>query len=403
MTARTVRRGLVGAALTVTMAATALTTTASADTGRDRDPHAATRAVMDAQVKAGIPGVLGQVQDGNGTWNASAGVADLRTDRKRLPQDRFRVGSVTKAFVATVLLQLEAEGRLDLDDSVERHLPGLVRGNGNDGRRITVRNLLNHTSGIFNYTNDPDVLERITTGFLEHRYDTATPKQLVAAAMKHRPDFEPGKGWNYSNTNYVLAGMIVEKVTGHSYGSEVDKRIVDKLGMRSTTVPGTSVRMPSPHGRAYSKLLSDKPDAKIHDVTELNPSWAWAAGEIISTTGDLNRYYRALLGGKLLPERQQKELLTTVPTGDAAGTGYGLGLMKAKLSCDVTLWFHTGGIHGSTSLASGTENGRHTASFNFNGDWTADIEGLIEAEYCNTKPAPAAKANPALKQLTSLR
>lgn len=406
MTARKIRRALTAAALAAALATTALTTTASADTGRDHDRHAATRAMMEAQVKAGVPGVLGQAQDAYGTWNASAGVADRGTGRERLPQDRFRIGSITKSFVSTVLLQLEAEGRLDIDDSVEHWLPGVVHGNGHDGGRITIRQLLNHTSGVFNYTEDPAFFQQISTGFLEHRYDTHTPAQLVATAMKHEPHFTPGKGWHYSNTNYVLAGMIVEKATGHSYASEVDKRVLKKAGMRSTTLPGTSARVPGPHGRGYSKLFATAPDAKIHDVTELNPSWGWAAGEIISTTGDLNRYYRALLRGDLLPERQQRELLTAVPTSDkpSSDAGYGLGLSTGKLSCGVTIWFHGGGIHGSTSMASGTPDGRHTAAFNFNGDWAGDPNALLEAEYCGAKSAVATTTtNQDLKKLTSLR
>ncbi|MEU7135629.1 serine hydrolase domain-containing protein [Streptomyces sp. NPDC046261] len=398
---RTVRTALVGAVVAA-LATTGLATASAAGAGQDAGAHGATRAAMAAEVKAGIPGILGQVQDKLGTWHGSVGVADLATDRQRLPQDRFRIGSISKAFVSTVLLQLEAEGRLDLDDTVERRLPGVVRGNGHDGGRITVRQLLNHTSGVFNYTKDPGMVEKLTSGFPEHRYDTYTPRQLVAIAMKHRPDFRPGQGWNYSNTNYVLAGMIVEKVTGHTYAAEIQKRVIDKLGLRATTLPGTSSLMPSPHGRAYGKL-SDAPDAEIVDTTELNPSWGGAAGEIISTTGDLNRFYRALLGGTLLPERQQKELLTTVPMDDAGG-GYGLGVTSATLSCGRTVWLHSGGIHGSTSLAVSTADGRHTAAFNYNGDWRADLPALVEAEYCGGKPAAAAlKTNSALAAVTSLR
>ncbi|MFI1970771.1 serine hydrolase domain-containing protein [Streptomyces cinnamoneus] len=399
-----VRRALTAALATVTLTATALTATASAGTDRRGGRHDATRAVMEAEVKAGTPGILGQVQDTYGTWNASAGVADLATHRQRLPRDRFRIGSVTKVFVSTVLLQLEAEGRIRLDDTVERWLPGLVHGNGHDGSRITVRQLLNHTSGISNYTEDPAFRKIISTGFSEHRYDTYTPDELVAVAMTHRPDFEPGKGWHYSNTNYIVAGMIVEKASGRDYATEIRERVIDRLGLRSTTLPGTSPRMPSPHGRAYSKLFATAPDAKIHDTTELNASWGGAAGEIISTTGDLNRFYRALLGGELLPERQQRELQTTVPTGDGTiGDGYGLGIAWSTLSCGRTVWFHSGGIHGSTSLASATPGGGHTAAFNLNSDWRGDLPALLEAEYCGSAPAAATESTKSLARLTALR
>ncbi len=357
---------------------------------------------MDAQVAAGAPGSLGQARDENGTWNGSAGVADLRTERPRKAADRFRAGSITKGFVSTVLLQLEAEGEISLDDTVEHWLPGVVRGHGNDGSKITVRQLLSHTSGLYNYTADPVMVHELSDGFFEHRYDTHTPEQMVSIAMSHKPDFEPGTSWNYSNTNYVLAGMIVGEVTGHSYATEIERRIIEPLGLHGTSLPGTSARMPNPHGRAYSPLTAE-PNAEIHDVTELNPSWGGAAGEIISTTGDLNRFYRALLGGELLPAKQQKELLTTVAV-DPANTSfrYGLGVAWTKLSCGKEIWLHDGGINGSLSLATATPDGRHTAAFNLNGDWAGEWGSVMEAEYCGKAPAPGART-PLNKALTTLR
>ncbi|MBT2386243.1 serine hydrolase [Streptomyces sp. ISL-11] len=403
MRIRTVRRTLLGALAAAVVSATALTTPASAVTGKGHDPHAATRAAMETQVKAGIPGLLGQVRDEAGTWKGSAGVADLTTNRPRLAQDRFRIGSITKAFVSVVLLQQEAEGRLSLDDTIDRWLPGVVKGHGNDGTKVTVRQLLNHTSGIYNYTDDPEFRKLLTTGFLEHRYDTFTPRRLVDVATSHDPVFRSGTSWRYSNTNYILAGMIAEKVSGRSYADEITRRVIKPLGLRTTVLPGTSARMPAPHGRAYSKLLDD-PDAKIYDTTELNPSWGGAAGEIISTAGDLNTFYGALLGGELLPKAQQRELLTTVPTGgQLPGARYGLGVASITTSCGATVWMHTGGIHGSTSLATSSPDGRHTSSFNYNGDWTGDPDKLVEAEYCGTTDRPAGAGASALASLTAQR
>ncbi|MBP2401379.1 serine hydrolase domain-containing protein [Streptomyces syringium] len=404
MTVRRTRTALAGVLTAAAMTVAALATPAAADDGRGDGPHAATRESLRAQVRAGVPGAVGQARDAGGTWNGSAGVADLRTHRPRLPQDRFRIGSLTKAFVSVVLLQQEAEGRLDLDDTVEHWLPGVVRGNGHDGRRITVRQLLNHSSGIFNHTEDPELRDQLTKTFFRHRFDTRTPRQLTDIAMSHRPYFEPGKGWHYSNTNYVLAGMIVEKAAGRPYADEIVRRLIRPLGLRGTSLPGTSSGMPGPHGRAYGKLtFGPKPTDPVHDVTELNPSWGGAAGEMISTPGDLNRFYRALLGGGLLPGAQQRQLLTTVPMGDEIPGGrYGLGVMPATLSCGVDVWFHTGGIHGSGSLAAATPDGRHTAAFNLNGDWAGDLGGLLEAEYCGTKPHTAAKSQ-GLAAMTALR
>ncbi|MEU1814649.1 serine hydrolase domain-containing protein [Streptomyces roseifaciens] len=397
---RTVHRALAGALAAAAMAAAALTAPAAAEAagttpagsreaaaGHDR--HAATRSAMEAQVAAGIPGVLGQTRDDHGTWRSSAGIADRTTQRPRLAQDRFRIASVSKVFTSVVLLQLEAEGRIGLDDPVEHWLPGVVRGNGHDGWGITVRQLLNHTSGIYNYTDDPAFRKLLGPGFLEHRFDDHTPEELVKTAMAHPPYFPPGKSWRYSNTNYVLAGMVVEKVTGRSYATEIKRRIVRPLGLTATTLPGTAPELPGPHGRAYSTLAAEpSPDPKIYDVTELNPSWGGAAGEIISTTGDLNRFYGALIGGKLLPQAQQRELLTTVSADDRMpGAGYGLGVASIRLSCGANVWMHTGGVHGSLTVASASTDGRHTAAFNFNGDWTGDLGALVEAEYCGKAPS----------------
>ncbi|MFD9224165.1 serine hydrolase domain-containing protein [Streptomyces sp. NPDC060064] len=384
-TVRTVRAALTGAVAVAALAAAALVNPAAADTGTGGTggTHRSTQQAIEAAVRDGVPGVVAQARDRDGTWSGTAGVANLRTGRERLPQDRFRVGSITKTFVATVVLQLEAEGRLSLDDTVEQWLPGVVRGNGHDGRRITLRQLLNHTSGIYNYTGDPGFLEKVFgDGFFQHRYDTWTPRQLVGLAMGHRPEFTPGTAWKYSNTNFILAGMVVERVTGRPYGSEIERRILRPLQLRATSVPGTEARMPRPSGRAYSKLSED-PKAKIHDVTELNPSAAGSAGEMVSDSADLQRFYRALLKGELLPQRQLREMTTTVPTDPKEPYNrYGLGLMRHTTSCGTEVWGHGGGIHGSASEALITRDGSHSLALNFNGDWAGDSEAVVEAEFC---------------------
>jgi D-alanyl-D-alanine carboxypeptidase len=384
-TTRATRTTLVAAtavALSVALAAPALAAT-PAGAGHD-----ATRKAMEAAVDAGVPGVTATAKDGRSTWSATAGVGNLKTGKPRSADDRYRVGSITKTFVATVLLQLEAEGRLSLDDTVQEWLPGLVTGNGHDGSRITLRQLLNHTSGIFNYTADEDFGRTyfLKDGFFEHRYDTKKPEELVALAMTHKPDFEPGTSWNYSNTNFVLAGMVIEKATGRPYGDAVRDRIIKPLHLTATSVPGTRVTVPGPSSRAYSKL-AETATGPTYDVTKINPSIAYSAGEMISNSTDLGRFYSALLSGKLLPREQLAEMTTTVPVNEA--TGYGLGLMKSELSCGVTVWGHGGGIHGSISEAITTKDGRRSLAFNLNGDWSGDTGAVIEAEFCGTKPATA--------------
>ncbi|MFI5974909.1 serine hydrolase domain-containing protein [Streptomyces sp. NPDC051452] len=378
-----VRTTLVGATallLTAAVAGPAVAAAGPATAGRG---HEATREAVEAVVAAGVPGVTATAKDAHGTWSTTAGVGDLRTGGPRTPDDRYRVGSITKTFVATVLLQLEAEGRLSLDDSVETWLPGLVRGHGHDGRRITVRQLVNHTSGIFDYTTDDDFARTyfLKDGFFRHRYDTLTPDDLVRIALKHKPDFAPGTSWSYSNTNYVLAGMVIQKVTGHSYATEIRRRVIDPLRLRATSLPGTRVTVPRPSVRAYSKLAAAM-TGPTYDVTTLNPSLASSAGEMISDSADLDRFYSALLRGKLLPARQLKEMKTTVKVTGVPGAGYGLGLIDRELTCGVHVWGHDGGIHGSTSVAVTTADGRHSLALNLNGDWAGDTDAVIAGEFC---------------------
>ncbi|QKW06482.1 beta-lactamase family protein [Streptomyces sp. NA04227] len=370
-----------GAVLAAAVTAGVLAAPASAAQGHD---HEGTREALRASIEAGVPGATVGVRDRGRVWKAGLGTGDLRTGEPRGTDDHYRVGSISKTFLATVLLQLQAEGEIDLDDSVDKWLPGVVDGNGHDGRRITVRQLLNHTSGVFNVTEDPE-FQRIAFSeeFLKHRYETKTAGELVAVAMKHKPYFAPGKGWHYSNTNYNLAGMIVEKVTGRTYAEEIRSRIIEPLGLHGTRSPGTDPSLPGPHSRAYSKLSEDPAAKKTYDVTRMNPSLAGASGDMISNSADLNRFYSALLGGKLLPKAQLKQMRTTVETDpESPESRYGLGLISSELSCGVTIWGHSGGIHGSSSSASVMGDGRHALAFNFNGDWAGDAGSVIEAEYC---------------------
>lgn len=368
------------------------------------DTRPATRAALDAIVTGGTPGALARVTDGSVRWTGTAGTADRRTGQPRRADERFRIGSPTKTFTATVLLQLEAEGVLGLDDSVEKWLPGVVRGRGHDGRRVSLRQLLNHTSGIPGYNRDPGFLARFTgEAFLEHRYDGATPGELVRIGLSHPPEFPPGTGWSYSDTNYVLAGLVIERATGDDYAAQIERRIIRPLGLSGTTVPGTSPEVPRPHARHYSRLYSDDPGARIHDVTRFDPSVAGAAGEIISTTADLNRFYAALLGGRLLPAGQLARMLEGIPIGgpeapggpggpgggpgrdgERSGAAYGLGIRSDRLSCGVTVWGHGGQVPGSLTRAAATRDGRHVLTLNRNGDWGEQRleDAVLEAEFC---------------------
>lgn len=379
---RTALMATTAVALSVALAGPA---TAAEPAGKGQD-HTATRKAIQAAVDIGVPGVTATVKDDGTTWSTTAGVGNLRTGKPRSADDRYRVGSITKTFVSTVILQLEAEGRLSLDDKVAKWLPGVVEGNGHDGTKITLRELLNHTSGIFNYTADEDFGAAYFTkdGFFQHRYDTKSAADLVAIAMTHKPDFAPGTSWNYSNTNYVLAGMVIQKVTGHSYETEIRRRIINPLHLKATSLPGARVTVPSPSSHAYSKLART-PTGPTYDVTRLNPSIASSAGSLISDSSDLDRFYGALLRGELLPPKQLKEMKTTVPAGEDSGyMRYGLGLVDITLPCGVHVWGHDGGIHGSSSVAVTTADGSHSLAFNFNGDWSGDAGAVVVGEFCGT-------------------
>ncbi|MGW8377314.1 serine hydrolase domain-containing protein [Streptomyces sp. ODS28] len=390
------RTGLVGAALAAALTTGALAapavageataSAAQAPAGPARHGHAATQRAMEEAVRDGVPGVTAGAEDARGPWKSAAGIGDLRDGRPRGADDHYRVASVTKTFVATVVLQLDTERRLRLDDTVERWLPGVVRGHGHDGRRITLRQLLNHTSGIYEFLEDKDFRSRFSTreALEKHRYDTATARQLVDVAMQHAPYFPPGTDWHYSNTNYQLLGMVIRKATGHSYAQEIRHRILRPLGLRHTYVPHTDPRMPRPSSRGYTRFSAD-PDERPYDVTEFNPSSASASGGMISTSADLNRFYSALLRGRLLDARHLAAMKTTVPAeAEHPGARYGLGLIERRLSCGRTVWGHTGGIVGSATEAVTTADGRHSLALNFNGDWadTAHADAMLEAEFC---------------------
>ncbi|MFI9202866.1 serine hydrolase domain-containing protein [Streptomyces sp. NPDC053048] len=380
-------RPLVALALAGAAALTAAVPAAAAPPAASH--HSATQDALDAITRAGTPGALARVDRADEIWHGTSGVADTRTGRPRLPQDRFRAGSLTKPFIATVLLQLAAEPEygLAIDDTVDKWLPGLVRGNGNDGRRITLRQLLQHTSGLYDYIHDARFRAKFTgEAFHIHRYDGATPEELVRIGLAHKPLFTPGLKWSYSNTNYILAGMVIEKATGNSYASEVERRIIKPLGLRGTTLPGTSSSIPGPHGRHYSKLYVSGPSARVHDVTDFNPSVSGASGEIISTTRDLNVFTRALLRGKLLPPAQQKDMFTGYDIGD--GRSYGLGIRSQTLkACGVKVWGHSSEIPGSLTRTAATADGEHVITLNRNSDWgdPALEQATIEAEFCGPR------------------
>lgn len=206
--------------------AAALAVPASAASERAAGDNAKLQRALDQVVAAGAPGAVLLVGERRRTIRLTSGDGNLRPRTPIRPGDRFRVGSITKTFVATVVLQLVGERKLALEDTVERWLPGLVP----NGKRITLRQLLNHTSGLFDYGGD----RRFVADAYRHPLKDWTPRQIVAIATAHKPRFAPGAGWSYSDTNYYVLGLIVEAATQHSLASELRRRIFVPLRLRAT-------------------------------------------------------------------------------------------------------------------------------------------------------------------------
>ncbi|MFD8819350.1 serine hydrolase domain-containing protein [Streptomyces sp. NPDC059627] len=272
-----------------------------------------------------------------GRWTETAGTADLRTGRPMNTTDRLRVGSVTKTFTATVVLQLVAEHRLSLDAAVDRYLPGLIHAHGYDGRHITVRQLLRHTSGLPDYLDAPE---------WEHpqrlRYRHFEPRELIARALELP---RPQQSWHYATTNYLVLGLIVRQVTGHGPEVEIDRRVIRPLGLHDTYWPEDETRIQGAHSHSY---FTDDDGQRV-DGTDWNMTFGGVGGALVSTQADLTRFATALIGGRLLPAAQLAEMRRTVaadPDRLWPGARYGLGLISSPLSCGGVWWGHAGTVPG---------------------------------------------------------
>lgn len=333
--------GLVAAVVMVAPATVAVATPATAG------DNSAVRQSLDALIKAGVTGAIARVDDGRRVRTVARGDAVLDP---RTPIDAgggFRVASITKSFVATIILQLVGERRMRLSDSVEQWLPGVVPG----GANITVRQLLNHTSGVFNYTED----QAWRTAFLANPTREWSARELVTLATAHPPLFPPGGGWSYSNTNYLIAGLIAEAATGRPLPRLINERITRPLQLRDTFLAtNAQVRPGHVHGYQPPSVTG----GGYVDTTTWNPTAAGAAGAVVSTASDLARFYSALLSGRLLLPAQQREMLTTVYVEQRNG-GYGLGIYYLNTPCG-TVWGHSGGFPGYNSIAYQDKSGRRS-------------------------------------------
>ncbi|MFI6742555.1 serine hydrolase domain-containing protein [Nonomuraea sp. NPDC050451] len=350
-------------------------------------------------VEAGFAGMQMRVHDERGEWVGSAGVRKLEEDAKPPTNGRFRMGSTTKTFTATLVLQLVADGEIGLDSPADDYLPQF----GLD-RRITVRMLLQHTSGVFNHTGelDPDGtfvpgIPSVGQEWVDNRFHTYRPEELVRFALSKPARFEPGTDQSYSNTNYTLALLLIEKVAGRSYAEEMQRRILGPLGLRDTVVPGAQTEIPAPHAHGYYRY-EHAGQWKVVDVTRQNPSLLPGTGDMISTTRDLHTFISALMGGKLLPAPLLAEMRK--PHGKL---GYGLGLFVQDLSpdCGGTVFHHNGSTLGYGALMYSTPDGSKTLTASLtSGDAAIDLmqmfpkalEKLVKEVFCGGDAGVADKA-----------
>jgi D-alanyl-D-alanine carboxypeptidase len=323
-----------------------------------------------ALVDSGITGVTLRVNDEHGEWVGAAGVGEIGESALPSTEAHVRIASNTKTFTATAVLQLVAEGRIDLDAPLVGYLPEFDL-----DERVTTRMILRHTSGIFNFTGEvyedgtivPGVPMPYGAGWkewLDNRFKTYTTRELVELALAKPARFEPGEGWSYSNTNYVLARLLIEKVTGHSLAEELQRRIIGPLGLTGTVVPDASPEIPEPHAHAYYRYEDDGRERTV-DITRQNPSCISTGGDMISTTKDLHTFIAALLSGRLLPDDVLAEMCAPHPTG-LPNMDYGLGVFVLTRDDGSTLISHNGGGFGHAALMYSTPDGRTTLTGSFN-------------------------------------
>ncbi len=362
---------LATAALVATSAPAKPTTTGSHTSGLQKDVR--------ALVAAGAPGAILLVQDAGHSVRYTAGFGNVAPKTPMRADDHFKIASLTKTYTAAVVLQLVGEGKLSLDDTVEQRLPGLIP----NGEKITIRQLLNHTSGLSDYFDNPRFLKPYLSGNLGYYW---APRQLVQMGVSRGRRFPPGRGYAYSNTNYVVVQLIVEKLTGRTIGAELKRRIFQPLRLRQTSYP-TKPGMPNPYAHGY-KLLGNPPAS---DVTGFSPSASPASGAIVSTAQDVADFYRALFSGRLLKPELLQAMTTTVSerTGKivTAGPGQGLGIGRPPLSC--TGWSHAGEIPGYQVTAVSRADGQRQVVLMVNQDGSSLpkrvhilLDKLLEKAFC---------------------
>jgi D-alanyl-D-alanine carboxypeptidase len=360
----------------------ALTLDPTASSGRT---HAVSSAPKDVQesvqalVSGSIPGAILFVRQGDRSFTVAAGYADKVKKTPMRATDVFPIGSTTKSYTAVLVMRLVAQGKIRLDAPVSKYLPGLLR----YGNRITIRELLSHTSGLYDFAEDPT----FTAPYLHGKFGFAwTPKQMVGFAATKPLLFAPGTKFSYSNTNYVVLALLAERIGGKSYEKQLADYIFRPLGLSHTSLPASNKTLPDVHGYVALGAEGKTVDAAPIDIAALTPSFAWSAGGIRATAEDEADFFRGLFSGKLLPRAQVTAMETTRATGGA----YGLGLMptggfeyewsrytKAITTTCGRAWGHGGAFPGYYQLPISSPDGSRQAVLLVNADETL----LSQAQY----------------------
>ena len=306
------------------------------------------KATIQTLVDNGYPGALAAKTDKDGNAvGATAGKGNLSTGEAPPLDGEVRIASNTKTFVAVLIMKMVEEGKVKLDEPIDAYLPGIVKGQGVDGKKITVRQLLQHTSGL------PDFGD----GQLDYfaiRNDYVSPRDVLDGVLSRPAQFAPGAKFQYNNANYVVLGLLAERVAKRPIAEQIEAKIVKPLGLKHTYMPGPgekAIRGKHPHG--YH--TRDGKPGKLEDITEADPSWEWAAGSMISTPSELNKFMQSVFDGSLLSQASIAEMKKSVPAPEMGGE-YGLGLIGHKSSCGV-VWGHSGNNPGYHSLSAVRSDG----------------------------------------------
>ncbi|MFF1696853.1 serine hydrolase domain-containing protein [Streptomyces sp. NPDC058257] len=364
-TARTALATALVLGLTAAATAPALahspTSAVTASTDASAPDGKALRDAIKGLPNADATAALVRVGGPTGIWRGSSGVHDLVTGRKADPHGRFRAGSITKIVTAAVALQLAADGDLDLDKPVQHYMPDLFpkqEDKEKEFKPIPVRSLLNYTSGLESGDGFDDEYA--------HRYDTLEPQKVVASAIAKGPEHAPGAQQHYRNIGYTVLGLLIERITDDSFADQADLRIFRPLHLHDTYFPGADPRIRGPHNRGYQSMKQPDGTTRLVDVTEWNQFDRFAAGDMISTTADLEVFTQALFGGEVVPKAQLKEMFTLPKLGPGIPEAtFGAGLQRFEIDGKV-VWLKTGSRYGYTNIIASTENGSRTLVYSVN-------------------------------------